>query len=224
MLSDKKGNVLFKYVPDYVIFDLETTGVSCEKDEVVEISAVKVLGGEAVDEFSTLVNPGMHIPKEASAVNNITDDMVKDCPHFEEALSMFMDFAGSLPLVGHNIIRFDIKFLYRDAWKFWGKTPDNDLIDTLDIANVFLPNLEHHRLTDLAEYYGISPDGAHRALFDCRMNRKVFECLKEEIANPSPDVKKCPECGNYMVKRKGKYGPFWGCRSYPDCRYTIKIR
>ena len=115
MLSKKTGKKLSTYVPDYVVFDLETTGVSCNSDEVVEISAIKVIGGEVVDEFTTLVNPGRPIPYNASMVNGITDDMVKDSPFFEEALSDFLEFVGDAVLVGHNIHTFDMKFLYRDA-------------------------------------------------------------------------------------------------------------
>ncbi len=77
MLTNKAGKRLIKYVPDYVLFDLETTGLSCRNDEVIEISALKVKDGSVEDEFSTLVNPGMPIPFMASEVNGITDDMVK---------------------------------------------------------------------------------------------------------------------------------------------------
>jgi len=81
----------------------------------------------------------------------------------------------------------------------------------------------YHRLTDLAEYYGIDGDGAHRAMNDCLMNQKVFELLRNEMENPSiaaKSVKKCPKCGSPLKLRKGKYGDFWGCTGYPDCRYT----
>ena len=85
MLSDKPGRKLkSQYVSDYVVFDLETTGVSCRSDEVVEISAIKVLGGEVKDEFSTLVNPGRFIPNRATEVHGIDDEMVKDAPTFGE--------------------------------------------------------------------------------------------------------------------------------------------
>ncbi|MBD5523799.1 MAG: DNA polymerase III subunit epsilon [Lachnospiraceae bacterium] len=226
MLSRKPGKKLNKYVSDYVVFDLETTGVSCNSDEVVEISAIKVIGGEVVDEFTTLVNPGRPIPYHASEVNGITDDMVKDSPFFEEVLFHFLEFVGDLVLVGHNIHTFDMKFLYRDAERFWGKTIGNDYIDTLQIARIYLPQLSHYKLVDLAKYYGISTVGAHRALNDCRMNQIVFEQLAKEMANPSEDtkaVKKCPKCGNVLRKRKGRYGEFWGCMSYPDCTYTRNI-
>ena len=180
MLAKVAGKRLNTYIPDYVIFDLETTGISCVRDEVIEISAVKVKGGRVVDEFSTLVNPQMPIPCAASQVNGITDAMVKNSPLFKEAFAAFLEFAGNEVLVGHNIHKFDMKFLYRDARKFWNGTLSNDYIDTLQMARVCLPQLSHHRLTDLAEYYGICSEGAHRALCDCRMNQKVFECLGKE--------------------------------------------
>ena len=223
MLSTKGGKHLNTYVKDYVVFDLETTGISVFKDEVVEISAVKVADGKVVDEFSTLVNPGMPIPTDASNVNGITDDMVEDAPKFEKALKDFLDFAGDDVLVGHNIQSFDMKFICRDALKFYGKTVGNDFVDTLKIAQAYLPELRHHTLTDLACHYHIDAAGAHRALNDCRMNQKVFECLAKEIENPSEaarNVRKCPLCGCVLRLRSGRYGDFWGCTGYPDCRYT----
>ena len=226
MLSKRRGRKLNIYVSDYVVFDLETTGISCTTDEVVEISAVKVQNGEVVDEFTTLVNPGRPIPYNASEVNGITDDMVANSPFFEEALSEFLTFAGDAVLVGHNIHTFDMKFLYRDAERFWGETIGNDYIDTLQIARAYLPKLSRYRLVDLADYYGIDVEGAHRALNDCRMNQLVFELLGKEIANPADEakaVKKCPRCGNVLRKRNGRYGEFWGCVSYPECKYTANI-
>lgn len=99
---------------------------------------------------------------------------------FEDALRKFVDFAGDLVLVGHNIHNFDMKFLYRDARLYWGRTIANDYVDTLPMAKACLPQLEHHKLTDLAQHYNISADGAHRALNDCRMNQQVYECLGRE--------------------------------------------
>ena len=77
MLGNTKGKQLYNYTPDYVLFDLETTGISRNTDEVIEISAVKVRNGRVVDEFSHLVNPGKSIPYAASMVNNITNQMVR---------------------------------------------------------------------------------------------------------------------------------------------------
>ena len=219
MLSRTSGKKLNNYLLDYTIFDLETTGISTVRDQVIEISAVKVRAGRVVDEFSTLVNPGMPIPFRASLVNGITDEMVKSSPCFEQAFTEFIKFVGDDVLVGHNIHNFDMKFLYRDAKKFWNATLNNDYVDTLQMARVCLPQLRNHKLTDLAEHYGISSAGAHRALCDCRMNQKVFECLGREKGKPAAE-KVCPRCGADLKKRSGRFGDFWGCTSYPACRYT----
>lgn len=226
MLSNEPGKKLNKYISDYVIYDLETTGTSSANDRVVEISAVKVRNGQVDSEFSTLVNPEMPIPFFASEVNGITDDMVADAPVFEVALKDFLEFAGDDILVGHNIHTFDMKFIYRDVERYFGKTISNDYIDTLQIARAYLPQLSCHKLTALAEYYGINPDGAHRALNDCRMNQQIFELLGKEMKNPSAAAKavpKCPKCGSVLKKRNGKFGEFWGCSSYPDCKYTRNV-
>lgn len=220
------GNNLNKYIDTYCVFDLETTGISSINDSVVEISAVKVINGQVIDEFSALVNPERPIPFYASQVNGITDDMVADCPTFDIALKDFLEFAGDFVLVGHNIHTFDMKFIYRDAEKYWGKTIDNDYIDTLQLAKIYLPRLSCHKLTALAEYYGINTSGAHRALNDCRMNQQIYEHLGKEMKNSSVAVKAvpvCPKCGNVLKKRNGKFGEFWGCSGYPECRFTMNV-
>lgn len=180
-MSTQKGTLINKYTPNYVIFDLETTGISPNHDEVIEISALKVKGGEVVDEFNTLVNPGRKIPFGATKVNGITNAMVAEAPAFSHVLAEFLDFAEGLVLVGHNIARFDMKFIWRDAEQYFGEIPQNNYVDTLQVARKHLPKMEHHRLVDLAEHYGISSEGAHRALNDCYMNQKVYECMVAEM-------------------------------------------
>lgn len=226
MLSTAPGKKLTKYVSDYVVFDLETTGVSCKEDEIIEISAVKVVNGIVVDEFSFLVNPNMLIPYSASSVNGITNDMVKDSPSIDTVLVEFIDFVGDFILVGHNIHSFDLKFINRDTQKYFGKVLNNDYIDTVLLSRICLPDISHC-LSNLAEYYGYSSEGAHRALADCRMNQEIFEELGKDIENPSRrnlDIQVCSECGNLLKLREGKYGRFWGCTDYPNCKHTLKIR
>lgn len=224
MLGTKCGKRLEKYTADYVVFDLETTGVSVLSDQIIELSALKVQGGAVREEFSTLVNPLRPIPAAASAVNGITDDMVEDAPVLDAVFGDFLKFAGELPLVGHNIHSFDLRFLYREAERIWGQTVTNDYIDTLPLARCCLPQLAHHRLVDLAQYYHISAAGAHRALNDCHMNQQVFEALGRELETAKEKVKRCPRCGQLMRKRSGRFGEFWGCGGFPDCRYTENIR
>ena len=90
MLGKSRGKEICRYVKDYVLFDLETTGISWNYDEVIEISAVKVRNGVIVDQFSELVNPGRPIPVAASMVNNISDAMVAKAPSFIEVLPSFI--------------------------------------------------------------------------------------------------------------------------------------
>lgn len=218
-----KGRSLPEYLSDYVLFDLETTGISCNRDQVIEISALKVTGGSVTDEFSSLVNPGCSIPYRASLVNGITDDMVADAPPFDTVLKVFLRFAGELPFVGHNIAAFDLKLICRDAGKYFGTVPGNDYVDTLRLSRICLPELKHHTLSDLAAHYGISTAGAHRALADCRMNLAVYEQLGKALAEKEKSAVRCPRCGNLLVKRCGKFGSFLGCRSFPECRYTENL-
>lgn len=223
MLNKSVGKKLNNYQPDYCVFDLETTGISTAADQVVEISAVKVRGGQVVGEFTTLVNPMMPIPAAASSVNGITDDMVVDAPIFKDALRDFLEFVGDDVLVGHNIHNFDMKFINRDANAYWGKMVGNDYIDTLQLSRMAIPGLAHYRLVDLAEHFHISSEGAHRALNDCMMNQQVFEEIGKALAANADAVKNapvCPTCGSMLVFRKGRYGEFWGCSGFPTCRYT----
>lgn len=217
-MTSHKGKRLVKYVPDYVVFDLETTGVSAIKDDIIEISAVKVLGGEVADTFSTLVNPGRPIPYYATQVNGITDEMVEDAPDIREALTDFLAFAGDAVLVGHNIQSFDLNFVSNAAEGLLGKTVENDYIDTLYMARSCLPELPHHKLVDVASHFHISVEGAHRALNDCIMNQKCFEEMGKLQANQKLDL--CPRCGGELRRRNGKFGEFFGCSNYPACRYT----
>lgn len=208
-MSTQKGTLINKYTLDYVIFDLETTGISPNYDEVIEISALKVKGGEVVDEFNTLVNPGRKIPFGATKVNGITNAMVAEAPAFSHVLAEFLDFAEGLVLVGHNIARFDMKFIWRDAEQYFGEIPQNNYVDTLQVARKHLPKMDHHRLVDLAEYYGISSEGAHRALNDCYMNQKVYECMVSEMREAQKKRveearKKASEAANRSIGQKSE--------------------
>ncbi|MDE6434393.1 MAG: topoisomerase DNA-binding C4 zinc finger domain-containing protein [Lachnospiraceae bacterium] len=218
MLGNRRGKSMKEYVADYTVFDLETTGTSPKNDLIIEISAVKVRDGQVTDTFSSLVNPGRPIPYGATAVNGISDDMVADQPALDIVFPRFLAFIGDDVLVGHNIHTFDMKFIWKAAEELCGKTISNDYVDTLPMARRCLLELSHHRLVDIAAYYGISTAGAHRALNDCLMNQQCFERMaKEPVKAPQ---KVCPICGGEMRRRNGRFGEFWGCSEFPACRYT----
>lgn len=221
-----KGKRLNQYVRDYVVFDLETTGISQQRDVIIEISAVKVREGKIVGEYSTLVNPGRHIPAAATAVNGITDEMVANASDIREAIGGFMEFIGKGILVGHNIHTFDTNFAYDAAWDTLGLEMSNDYIDTLYMARKCLPELSHHKLTDVSRHFNIATEGAHRALNDCIMNQQCYEALGGLMQNQRTEKldEVCPQCGGDLCRRKGKFGEFFGCENYPRCRYTRNIR
>lgn len=250
-ITREKGKRLTAYVQDYVVFDLETTGLSPATDEIIEISGIKVREHKIVDTFSTLVNPCMPIPYGATRVNGITNAMVREAPVLKEALENFLTFIGDDILVGHNIHTFDTNFIYDGAIREFGRKVTNDYVDTLYLAKACLPQMKTHKLTDIAAHFAIATDGAHRALNDCVMNQKCYEKLGEiwnskEAAQGLKGVQTatgvcgaagaqglkgvqtatgepvCPECGCLMVKRKGRFGEFYGCSGFPLCRHTRK--
>jgi len=209
---------MVKYVPDYVVFDVETTGLSPINDEIIELSALKVKKGEVVDTFSTLVNPARSIPYAASKVNGITNRMVADAPLIGEVISEFVSFIELDVLVGHNIHTFDMKFINKAAVDVFGLMINNDYVDTLQMSRMCLPNLSNYKLVDISAYFNISSEGAHRALNDCIMNQKCYEELGKLMTGIK--VEQCPKCGSEMKKRSGRFGEFWGCSNYPACRFT----
>ena len=226
MEEQKRGKRLSGYRPDYVVFDLETTGLNPATDRIIEISAVKVKKGKVEERFSTLVNPGRRIPAAASQVNGITDEMVKDAPAIKDALEQFLAFIGGEVLVGHNIHTFDMKFLNCAMQEFYQRDLGNDYIDTLYMARRWVKELARHRLIDLAAHFHLSTQGAHRALNDCVMNQKCYEEMGRRIqtAEPQTDAEEiCPRCGGELIKRNGRFGAFYGCSNYPRCRYTRNV-
>lgn len=223
MIERNKGKRLNRYVSDYVVFDLETTGINPEKDVIIEISAIKVRNHEIAEQFSTLVNPKRPIPPQATAVNGITNEMVSDAPDLKSVIEDFLSFIGESILVGHNIHTFDMNFVYDAALTFLGKEIKNDYVDTLYMAKKYLRELSHHRLVDVAAHFRIETEGAHRALVDCMMNQRCYEELGKLMEKAMPGETAdlyCPSCGNEMVLRKGKFGMFYGCSRFPGCRYT----
>ncbi|MGL5437396.1 MAG: exonuclease domain-containing protein [Lachnospiraceae bacterium] len=221
MAGQNKGKSLMKYVPDYVVFDLETTGLSPIKDEIIELSALLVKNGSVTDTFSTLINPDRSIPASASRINGITNDMVAGAPSIRTVMSDFLVFSQSQILVGHNIKSFDLKFINCASEQLFGTTIDNDYIDTLYMSRSFLPKLRSHKLVDISAHFNINSEGAHRALNDCIMNQKCFEAMGR--MQPAAPIVLCPRCSGQLQKRNGKFGQFWGCANYPVCRYTRNV-
>ena len=173
-----KGKSTIDLLSDYIIFDIETTGLDSSYDEVIEIGAIKVKNNKIVSKFNSLVKPKNEIDEYITELTGITNEMVNDAPTIEEILPDFMNYIGNDILIGHNV-NFDINFIYDNLYRNKFDVLTNDFIDTMRISRKLLPELPHHRLIDLAKYFKIDSTNNHRSLKDCEITMNVYENLKE---------------------------------------------
>lgn len=183
MSRDGKGTSVQKYVSDYCVVDLETTGVYVGYSKIIEISAIKVRNSIVVDEFSSLINPLCRIPPEATAVNNITDDMVKDAPTIDMVIDDFVRFVGDDVILGHNNAGFDMNILYDVIEEFNGDYFSNNYIDLLHCARRCLTDLDNCKLETISKHYGLDTTGEHRALKDCYLTKECYDKMYEEFGD-----------------------------------------
>ena len=146
----------------YVALDLETTGLSPERDAIIEVGAVKVRDGETVEEFQTLVNPGRPIPYEIQQLTGIGDADVLGKPRISEISGQITRFIGQHPVVAHNAA-FDLGVL-----RAQGLATENIGLDTWELSSILLPNQSSYGLGALTRFFGITLDNHHRALDDAR--------------------------------------------------------
>lgn len=183
-VRENKGKAVNALPEDYVALDLETTGLDPEWDSIIEIGMVRVRRGEVAAEYSTLVNPGTEIDEFITELTGITNDMLASAPAITEALPTARDFLGDDIILGHNI-NFDINFIY-DNCEYQGLPPvSNGYIDTMRISRRVLPDLKHHRLTDIVKALGVDHVQAHRAIGDCRA---TIDCYKALLARIDVDM------------------------------------
>lgn len=163
---------------DFIAYDLETTGIDPERDRIVEIAAVRFLGGRPEKAWSTLVNPGIPIPEGALKVHGITDMMVRSQPTIDQVLKPFADFCGNLTLVAHNA-RFDFAFLKRFIQEHKSAAPGGMTLDTFALAKRVHSGLSNHRLSTIVEHLKLPPGGFHRAEQDAAYCGQIFQNILE---------------------------------------------
>ena len=168
-----KGNSLIDIIKDFVVVDIETTGLDPRYDEIIEISALKIRNNEIVGTFSELIKPTYEIDEFITELTGITNDMLNEANQINVVLPKFMEFVGTDIIIGHNV-NFDINFLYDNLLECNESTLNNDFIDTLRIARRVLKDLKHHRLDDLTMYFNITQRDKHRALNDCKLTLEVY--------------------------------------------------
>lgn len=184
MLNSKraeKGSSLLDFPKDYAVIDVETTGYSPMYDIMIEISALRVRDNVVVDSFATLVKgaPVVIIDEFITELTGITQTMINEAPDIKDVLPQFVDFIGKDIIVGHNV-NFDINFLYDATLRILGKTISNNFVDTMRISRRIHPEFEHHRLLDLANYYDINHNGAHRSQRDCEITKECYDSLRND--------------------------------------------
>lgn len=162
---------------EYIVFDLETTGLSREKCEILEISAIKVKDKQIVDSFSELSKPVGPLDPVAQRINKITEDDLKHADSIDKVLVRFLDFIGPQKLVGYNITSFDLPILKRHLDKY-GLSFENDHEDVYPLAVSRIDNLSNYKLSTVASYFCILPEAQlHRGMPDCIMTKGCYESL-----------------------------------------------
>ena len=166
---------------EYIVFDIETTGLSPASDRITEIGAVRMRNFEVVETFCTFVNPGIPIPARVVSLTGITDDMVKDAPSIDSALNDFLRFAGDAVLVAHNA-PFDIGFM-RTAAKACGKPFDFAFIDTVPLCRALFPELKNAKLDTVASHLGLPEFDHHRASDDAKALALILAYIFKRLMN-----------------------------------------
>lgn len=162
---------------DYTVFDIETTGLSKSDDEIIEISAVRFRAFRAERTFTTLINPGRHIPSRITEITGIADEDIKSAPMLEEIKASFLGFVGTDTLIGHNIRAFDLGFLHRRGFNI--EDPERAYLDTLNISRRLISkdSIENHKLETLLKYFGITRSSGHRGEIDSASTGILFAAL-----------------------------------------------
>ena len=200
IIVDSKGQSLND---SYVVFDLETTGLSPDKNKIIEIGAVKVVDGAITERFSTFVNPEVPIPYNIEQLTSIKDDMVLDAPKIEEILPEFMKFCEGTVMVAHNA-EFDTGFIRKNCERM-GLPFDFTIADTVALARILLPQLNRFKLDTVAKAVGVSLDHHHRAVDDAACTAEIFvkfiEMLHERGMETLDDVNQMGATSPELVKK-----------------------
>lgn len=173
IIFDSKGQ---KFDDTYVVFDLETTGLSPVNDSIIEIGAVKIQNKKVVDRFSTFVNPKIPIPYNIEQLTGIDDSMVVDADTIENILPEFLKFCDGAVMVAHNA-EFDVTFIREKTKTILGKAFECTVVDTVSLARALIPNLGKFTLDHVAKALNVSLLHHHRAVDDAECCADIFLAL-----------------------------------------------
>ena len=164
---------------EFVVFDIETTGLNSHFNKIIEIGAVKIKAGRIIDRYSQLINPGISIPYHITEITSITNEQVANQPKIDEVIGKFVDFIGDAVLVAHNA-PFDMGFIKRDIKEYLNIDLENSVIDTLQMARDLFPDLKKYGLGDLNKTLGLALEKHHRAVDDSQATANMFIIFLEK--------------------------------------------
>ena len=189
---------------DFISIDLETTGLSFEKDEIIEISALHFKDGKLFNEFNSLIKPNSQIPKKITKITGITNDMVKNSPKIENIFDNFLDFIDDHIIVGHNI-SFDYNFINHQCMKDNKILNIKHMCDTLILSRSLLFNFDKFNLEFLSSEFELDIKNAHRARNDALNTGFLFLKLVQQIASlPSQIIRNI----NLIINERLIYNSF----------------
>lgn len=163
----------------YVVTDIETSGLVYNKNSIIEIAAIKVVNDKIIDTYSSFIHRDKPLDSKITKLTGITTAMLRDCQKsIVDVITEYMEFIGDLPLVGHNISSFDIKFINEAYIQNLGKSISNRCIDTLLLSRTYIKGNADYKLQTLASYLNISQKDAHRALDDCQTTYELYKYLQ----------------------------------------------
>lgn len=204
-----RGSIVDETPSNYVVLDVETTGLDPAANAIIELAAVRVEFGQEVAHFSQLIVPHKVMgitPEQAESlregidylrdgerlfryvddtvteITGITNEMLIGKQTEAEMIRLFAEFLHPHDLIVAHNASFDVNFIYDAYMRNLGRPLTNNYIDTMSVARRVLPDLERYRLLDLTEHYGVINAGAHRALNDVRATQEVFERMKQDQA------------------------------------------
>ena len=190
----------------YVVFDIETTGLSITANKIIELAAVKMHEGKEIGRYATFVNPHERIPYHIQQLTNINDDMVGDAPELEPVLKEFVEFVGDGVLVAHNA-RFDMGFIQAALKNAGMDTLENPYLDTLELARLVHPGLKNHRLNTLADKYKVLLESHHRAIDDTIALAGILNGLLSDV-DKTKGVKMLDRLNDYVGMDLSNTRPF----------------
>ena len=164
---------------EFVVFDIETTGLNSHTNKIIEIGAVKIKSGRIIDRYSQLINPGISIPYHITEITSITNEQVANQPKIDEVIGKFVDFIGDAVLVAHNA-PFDMGFIKRDIKEYLNIDLENSVIDTLQMARDLFPDFKKYGLGDLNKSLGLALEKHHRAVDDSQATANMFIIFLEK--------------------------------------------